>query len=91
MKLTDLISIEDLEKAAKLDPVNDPIAKAIAEETMERTKAYAPIFAAFGAAIASRSFVMGLEVDPRIIASAMLSAFIVIDVTLQQKTGGNVQ
>jgi hypothetical protein len=87
VKLTEIITIADLEATARLDPNTDPLARAVAEESLERALKFGPTFLKFAQELAIVGAKKGLTLDQRAIASAMLSAFVAIDVTIQRKTG----
>lgn len=83
MKITDLLTIEDLERAARLDPPTDPAALALAHESFNRIKPFAPLMLAFAEKLKQEHPAL----DSREIASAMFSMLVVIDAALQLKTG----
>ena len=52
MKLTELFNVADLESTSRMDPNMEPLARALAEESLERAKVFGPTFLAFAQQIA---------------------------------------
>jgi hypothetical protein len=84
VKITDLITVQDLEATSCLQAELDQKAQAMFEEAFERlTKNFAPLFLTFGKRLVGEH----KDIDPRIVASSMLSILMVLDVALQRKMG----